>query len=548
MASPNAPSESATKVKRPMNAFMLWARTERRRLRKTMARMPNSELSCVLGGKWRKLTEAEKDVYRREAERLRHQHSLEHPDYRYVSVRRARKKEVSPLSFSQDSPENEASALGHGPTSSRIIADRRTSELERHTLARGDSSPFSSGAESPVETFSQTPFSERRREGFALQQRTSFDGNTDFATGCHMQQLSHRTCLHQQTLERQSSPGGYRKGSTFDEDENDPTSHQEGDSPTQLIATDSCKHEDDSDEFWLSLLEMALQDTSEVRHLEKSASVDSSLGATSHSLGSSARLNTAEISQFHSSAVTSTFDHPTSITAIPNVQPQYSTMVEACPIFSQTSDYVSSASGPTLMTSSSVSLPNSYQFVSSTESAYAHGSPQLSHTPLQWPGHIVASGQMAASCHSNTGHRRSHSVGVSPNTAASFNTVPLSHQQMHASGEPFCGSDSSHPIETRLQTSSLPLAPVTATGLEHTPSPAAMTLGHLEASANPNKTSNIECGVWMDTPDLSTNTTSLQNSFPPCPSQRIYQNLQSGDSTAPYRSMSCPTLDLIHDS
>ena len=78
-------------VKRPMNAFMVWAKTERRRLAMTLPGMPNSEVSKILGGLWKRLSDEEKSKYRSESESIRKQHRSEHPDYRYHPRRRAMK-------------------------------------------------------------------------------------------------------------------------------------------------------------------------------------------------------------------------------------------------------------------------------------------------------------------------------------------------------------------------------------------------------------------------------------------------------------------------
>lgn len=52
------------KPKRPMNAFLLWARKERRRLHNMLpSRMPNSEISKVLGQKWKLMPEHLKAPY-----------------------------------------------------------------------------------------------------------------------------------------------------------------------------------------------------------------------------------------------------------------------------------------------------------------------------------------------------------------------------------------------------------------------------------------------------------------------------------------------------
>jgi len=78
------------RVKRPMNAFMVWSREQRKILSKQFPKMHNSEISRNLGEKWRQLNEDEKIPFVDEAKRLRAQHMKEHPDYKYRPRRRQR--------------------------------------------------------------------------------------------------------------------------------------------------------------------------------------------------------------------------------------------------------------------------------------------------------------------------------------------------------------------------------------------------------------------------------------------------------------------------
>ncbi|XP_003702901.3 transcription factor Sox-9-B isoform X1 [Megachile rotundata] len=141
VATKGSGDKRAAHVKRPMNAFMVWAQAARRILAEQHPQLHNAELSKTLGKIWRLLSDSDKKPFIEEADRLRVIHKREHPDYKYQPRRRK-----------QNGPAGRDTSPSRNQSSANFVSRSLKQEDASPRGAQGPNSPQSGISLSPPTT------------------------------------------------------------------------------------------------------------------------------------------------------------------------------------------------------------------------------------------------------------------------------------------------------------------------------------------------------------------------------------------------------------
>ncbi|XP_062506866.1 transcription factor Sox-9-B-like [Corticium candelabrum] len=133
--------KSKQHVKRPMNAFMVWSQIQRRDMATENPSLHNAEISKRLGKLWNLLGDEDKKPFHEMAERLKIQHMIDHPDYKY----RPRKRDRNPAKHQQ------LHEMRNNSKKSRTSTSRSSPSKRRRSVRRGYNASHSTSCNAGVD-------------------------------------------------------------------------------------------------------------------------------------------------------------------------------------------------------------------------------------------------------------------------------------------------------------------------------------------------------------------------------------------------------------